>query len=767
VDVAVRLDPDVRREYPRIAPRLVLLVLCVVFSGYFVSAFTYVLAGTTALTTLLPAAATLLTIAFLQFRIISNPHADVRGRAGLIALLVHGVLAFGGLAVFGQGWTTMVSLFAGSAVLVLRPSIAWPVFVTVCVLAGAAQWQINHDLAHVAYTANIVMVTGLVVYALSRLRSLVEELDRARSALAGTAVTQERLRFARDLHDLLGYRLSAITLKTEVVHRMMAGSADEARQELSGVIEVSRQALADVRSVASSYRELSLDDEMSSARSVLDAAGVAVTIEAQRTDEVSAKVRTLLATVLREGVTNLLQHSKAERCDIAISATGGTAVIDVVNDGVQPGGAAGRGNGIGNLAGRVEALGGTVTAGPRADGTYRLRVEVPVRSSGPAESWEPEPAPARRTPRIAPRLATLLTAVLFIGYTTGALTLVWHSGLPKPPMFAAGAGVLCSLVLVLGYFGRPDVEVRSRLGYALLASMFVITYTPIIVFGSPWLGMPGFLAGVALLVLPPRTGVVAFAGVVVSIGLLYTFEPGGGGLVSSAYGFISTTNIGLVVWAITRLRAMVSQLHDARSELAELAVTKERLRFARDLHDLLGFSLSAITLKSELSRRLIGRDDERARQELSEILEISRQALADVRAVASSYRELSLDTETESARALLAAADIEVRMSLDECELSQEVRTTLATVLREGVTNLLRHSKAEHCEISLVRGGDRLTMVIVNDGLTGHREPVASSAGGNGIDNLTARIADIGGTLEAGAISADTYRLQAEIPLSR
>ncbi|WP_197288880.1 sensor histidine kinase [Nocardia sp. NRRL S-836] len=766
--MAVRPDPDVRREYPRIAPRLVLLVLCVVFSGYFVSAFTYVLAGTTALHTLLMAAATLLAIAFLQFRIISNPNADVRGRAGLIALLVHGVLSFGGLAVFGQGWTTMVSLFAGSAVLVLRPAIAWPVFVTVCVAAGAAQWRFNHDLAHVAYTANIVMVTGLVVYALSRLRSLVEELDKARSALAGTAVTQERLRFARDLHNLLGYRLSAITLKTEVVHRMMAGRADEARQELSGVIEVSRQALADVRSVASSYRELSLDDELSSARSVLDAAGLAVTVEAQRTGDASPKVRTLLATVLREGVTNVLQHSKAEHCAITVSPAGDAVVIDIVNDGVPPGRAAEHGNGIGTLAGRVEALGGTLTAGPRADGTYRLRAEVPARSSGPAESWEPAPpATRRRAPRIAPRLATLLTAVLFIGYTTGALTLVWHSGLPEPSMFLAGAGVVCSLVLVLGYFGRPDIEVSSRLGYGLLAAMFVLTYTPILVFGSPWLGMPGFLAGVALLVLPPRTGVVAFAAIVVSVGLLYTFEPGGGDLVSSAYGFISTTNIGLVVWAITRLRAMVSQLHDARSELAELAVTKERLRFARDLHDLLGFSLSAITLKSELSRRLIGKDDERARQELTEILQISRQALADVRAVASSYRELSLATETESARALLAAADIEVSMNLDQCELSQEVRTTLATVLREGVTNLLRHSKAEHCEISLVRGGDRLTMVIVNDGLTGHREPAASAAGGNGIDNLTARIADIGGTLEAGAISPDTYRLQAEIPLSR
>jgi signal transduction histidine kinase len=765
VVVAVHLDPEVAREFPRTAPRLVQLVLTVVFSGYFVSAFTYLLAGTTALTTIVPAVATLAMLAFLQFRIFSNPHADVRGRTGLIALVAHGVLAFGGLAVFGQGWTTMISLFAGSAVLVLRPAIAWAVFGTVCVSAGVLQWQIDHDLAHVAYTANIVMVTGLVVYGLSRLRSLVEELDEARSALADTAVTQERLRFARDLHDLLGYSLSAITLKTEYARRMMIGRGDAAREELSEVLQVSRQALADVRSVASSYRELSLDDETTSARSVLDAAGVAVTVEARHTAELSPQVRTLFATVLREGVTNLLQHSKAERCEITISSADDAVFIDIVNDGVQPSGDTRPGSGIGNLTSRVEALGGTVTAGARADGTYQLRAELPVRPSEPPESWEP--TPARRAPRIAPKLATLLTAVLFTGYTISALTLVWHSAIPQPAMSVAVASVIGSAVLVLGYLCRPDVEVRAPLGYVLLAMLFVLTYAPIIAFGSPWLGLPGFLAGAALLVLPPRLGVVAFVGVVISIGLLYTFETGGGGLVNSAYGFIATTNIGLVVWAITRLRSMVSQLHDARSELAELAVTKERLRFARDLHDLLGFSLSAITLKSELSRRLIGRDDERARRELDEILQISRQALADVRAVSSSYRELSLATEKESARALLAAADIDVRMNLEECELPQEVRTTLATVLREGVTNLLRHSKAEHCEITLVRGDDRLTLAIVNDGLAGHCEPDGSSAGGNGIDNLTARVADIGGTLEAGAISADTYRLRAEIPLSR
>ena len=92
-----------------------------------------------------------------------------------------------------------------------------------------------------------------------------------------------------------------------------------------------------------------------------------------------------------------------------------------------------------------------------------------------------------------------------------------------------------------------------------------------------------------------------------------------------------------------------------------MAVAEERLRFARDLHDLLGLSLSAITLKSELTRRLLDTDPDRAAEELTEILGLARQALADVRSVASGYRELSLDNESRSARSVLAAADVEVR----------------------------------------------------------------------------------------------------------
>jgi two-component system, NarL family, sensor histidine kinase DesK len=136
-----------------------------------------------------------------------------------------------------------------------------------------------------------------------------------------------------------------------------------------------------------------------------------------------------------------------------------------------------------------------------------------------------------------------------------------------------------------------------------------------------------------------------------------------------AYAALTTAVTGLAVYGLTRLSTLVVELHEARTELAQMAVTQERLRFARDLHDLLGYSLSAITLKSELTHRLVTKDPAKAQDELVEILDISRKALGDVRSVASGYRELSLENESESARTLLLAADVAVttEISCGDC----------------------------------------------------------------------------------------------------
>ena len=218
-----------------------------------------------------------------------------------------------------------------------------------------------------------------------------------------------------------------------------------------------------------------------------------------------------------------------------------------------------------------------------------------------------------------------------------------------------------------------------------------------------------------------------------------------------------------MVYGLTRLSSLVIELHEARTELAQMAVAQEQQRFARDLHDLLGYSLSAITLKSELTRRLVPIHMNKAQNELGEILDISRKALADVRLVATGYRELSLENESESARSLLRAADVDVTTEINCEDLPTAVKTVLATVLREGITNVLRHSNAKRCDISMRQADGRVWLDIVNDGVQMNH---TQSDGGSGIHNLSARIAALHGQLVAGIEADGRYGLHASAPIS-
>jgi signal transduction histidine kinase len=736
---------------------LAYVVISVVFAGFLANAFFYILQAGATPARITGSLACLLTIGYLQLRVFSRPSADLRSAKAYLALGALALLAFVPVLFFSTAWAGMPGFLAGSALLVLPGRVRWFVFGAVA-FGNAATKIGQQELSVLAYYVVASMVAGLVVYGLSRLPSLVKQLETVRSDLADLAVSQERLRFARDLHDLLGFSLSAITLKVELARKMIGAHTDRALRELAEILGIAREALKDVRAVASSYRELSLTDEIESARSVLTAAGVAATIRAEHA-ELSPRSRTLLATVLREGVTNLLRHSQATRCSISISRTGRTVSIDIVNDGVPADAVGDRGSGLTNLATRTNAIGGSLLVQTSPADTYRLHAEVPAEPAPEEPVRDPRPA----GPPIATRFAQMLLTVVVIGYGVTVTTLAAYD---YATVGAAGIAVAAAsnamiVALVLGVVSRSHVP--RALGYATLAAMAVCVYVPQFAFDNPYLGgVPGFLAGSAALLLPRRLNWVAFVAVIVGQGVIANSL--GENAVNVEYFIVAATNHGLVLYALTRLRSMVNELHEAREELATAAVTQERLRFARDLHDLLGYSLSAITLKSELTHRLATADPDRARQELSEVLDISRQALADVRSVALSYRELSFDEETQSAQALLSAADIDVIVRIDACDqLPKDVKVTLATVLREGVTNLLRHSKAEHCEIILCSSIDLVTMDIVNDGIaTTERK----SRDGSGIGNLTTRVRALGGDLQAGLTPEHTFRLRAEIPLN-
>ncbi len=749
-----------RQERSSVSRRLAYVVISIVFANYLGNAFIYVVQAGATPPRIISSLACLLAIGYLQLRVFSRPGTNLRSRKAYLALGALALLVFVPVPFFPNAWSGMPGFLAGSALLVLPGRVRWFVFAAVALANAATKAGHGSGTGLLAYYVVSSMVAGLVVYGLSRLPSLVKQLETARSELADLAVSQERLRFARDLHDLLGFSLSAITLKVELARRMLGEHAARAQQELAEILGIAREALTDVRAVASSYRELSLADEIESARSVLIAAGVATTIETDHA-ELSPRSRTVLATVLREGVTNLLRHSEATSCSITIRHTHEVVSIDIVNDGAPAGARADRGNGLINLATRTSAIGGSLLAQASPGGTHRLHAEVPA---DPAPE-EPAGEPRRLSgPPIATRFAQVLLTAVVIGYGVMATTLATYDPSVGPAgIVTAAVSSAVIAALVLGIVSHPLARANGAVGYAALAGMAVCVYVPQFVFGNPFLGgVPGFLAGAAALILPRWVGWAGFVAVVAGQGVIQVLF--GSPANDIAYGVMAAINHGLVLYALTRLRQMVTELHEAREELATAAVTKERLRFARDLHDLLGYSLSAITLKSELTHRLATVDPVRARQELTEVLEISRQALVDVRSVALSYRELSFDEETQSAQALLTAADIEVTVRIDACDqLPKDVKVTLATVLREGVTNLLRHSKAEHCEILLSSSRHLVTMDIVNDGI-----PVTEqrSRDGSGIGNLTTRVRALGGDLHAGLTAEHTFRLRAEIPLN-
>ncbi|MET7934984.1 histidine kinase [Streptomyces sp. NPDC005322] len=385
------------------------------------------------------------------------------------------------------------------------------------------------------------------------------------------------------------------------------------------------------------------------------------------------------------------------------------------------------------------------------------------RSLFPDEAGDNRP---RHYENLAPRLAVVITVAVLLGYFCVAVTYV----VDAHPSGRAMALALLPMAMLLGLqLTHSFPALAPRLGKAphwTLASQALLTFLPFAIFKQAWLGMPGFLAGSALLVLPPALAWSVFGTVLLCNDVLL-FQVGfGWGKVW--YTTVSTALTGLVVFGLSRLSGLVAEVSRSRAELARLAVAQERLRFSRDVHDLLGYSLSTITLKCELVHRLVPRQNSRAQQELAEILQTSRQALADVRAVASGYRTMSLSAEAETARSMLAAAGISATADIDCGKLPELVDTVLASVLREGLTNVLRHSQAEHCAIVARRSGRRVRLTLVNDGV-GKGSTILradSTDGGSGIGNLKVRLESLGGRLRAGMRPDGWFELLAELELS-
>ena len=203
-------------------------------------------------------------------------------------------------------------------------------------------------------------------------------------------------------------------------------------------------------------------------------------------------------------------------------------------------------------------------------------------------------------------------------------------------------------------------------------------------------------------------------------------------------------------------------LREARAELAEMAVAEERLRFARDLHDLLGHDLSLIALKAELAGKLLPAGADQAAGEVEEIRELTRTALRQVRLAVDGYRQPTLPSELAGAKVALEAAGIELRVDGVDGALDPDVESVLAWAVREGATNAIRHSGARHAAITVRAGADTTELEIADDG---NGAPPREGAG-HGLTGLRERAQSLGGTVEAGAGPAGGFRVTVRVPRS-
>ena len=221
---------------------------------------------------------------------------------------------------------------------------------------------------------------------------------------------------------------------------------------------------------------------------------------------------------------------------------------------------------------------------------------------------------------------------------------------------------------------------------------------------------------------------------------------------------------GFSMTGVRELIRTTIELREARATVARLAANEERLRLARDLHDLLGHSLSLITLKSELAGRMLPGHPDKAAQQVADIEQVSRQALVDVRAAVAGYRKPRLLEELAGAKVALTAAGItaELPAEPDLTGVPEDSETALAWALREAVTNVVRHSGARRCTVELLHrqtlDGPLVELAVEDDGQGG-----PGGAPGHGLTGLTERLAQAGGTLEAGRTRGG-FRLIARAP---
>lgn len=319
------------------------------------------------------------------------------------------------------------------------------------------------------------------------------------------------------------------------------------------------------------------------------------------------------------------------------------------------------------------------------------------------------------------------------------------------------AGLLVAVLQgrLLWQSARREINARSRI---MLGVIVVVCFALPLMFGPIWISSMIAVAGMVAITLPENWSIpLVLVSALAAYGVAAWVEAP---QASALIGALSMPVAGLSAYATVWGCLAVKELRDARAELARQAVGEERMRFARDLHDVLGHSLQAVALRAELAERLLEKDPARVAKELAEIQKMARGAVQEVRDVVRGYRVTSLRTELDGATAVLRAAGIACHPPTLPADLPQHVHETLGWVAREAVTNVLRHSGATRCGMSVRSLNGQAELEIVNDGAR------RSEGSGSGLVGLKERLAAVGGRLQAGANGDGTFLVLATVPLA-
>jgi len=571
-----------------------------------------------------------------------------------LLLAVQAALTYLPFAWFGANWAPSGWL-AGLVLLTVPWPASWFVAAILAALEAAMWTGVVVELSHqpttpAAVWAMIAFVfDALILFGLARLVDLITAVHAARNELAEAAVTAERVRAADSLRAAIGGRLAEAAGRSAAALQAITGNPPLARGHIAATAVTAREALGEVREMATRYR---------------DAPWPEAAVPAEPGELPPPRLAQAVLVVTLCGLAGLYPLFVAK------------------NDLGVPG-----------------------------------------------------------------------------GYST--LIVAWTI-----------ADAVALVILQLRHSWPSHGFVRPRGWPATLLLQAVLTYALVPAIGWHPMMMCGFLAGSALLLIPATPGRITFAAVIASIPVLWAVKPPQtittleatlGGML---FLTVESAALGLLVYGLTRLAQLAVQLERLRGELARKAVAGERLRVARDTHDLLGLGLSAIAMKADLIGKLIGRDDPRAGEETAELARICATARADVRLVAGEARDLSLGAELAAAGDVLASAGIDVRMRVS-ADPPPGTAAVLVPVVREAVTNILKHTSARCCTLQLTADGTgQLWLLISNDGSDNSGSAPLATAGrsGNGLRNLAARLEAAGGQLTA--VREDgTFSLSVELPL--